>query len=211
MKSKIVLSVLLGVVSVCCFAAEKELLRFHRLFTDHAVLQQNVEKHPFRGSAPAGSPVEIQFRGNKAVVTADDKGKWCAVLPTGAAGSGFELKAVCGEETIVAKNIAVGEVWFVSGQSNAEFPLSNFKDGAKWAKDADYPQICFQTQTWQYPLNGQNDSWKVLDEKSAIHFSATGFFFAKELHKKQNVPVGVIVSAGSGSVINKWVPQDALA
>ena len=156
--------------------------------------------------------MEVQFRDGKAIVTADQNGQWCAYLPTGSAGTGFELKATCNGKTLLAKDIAVGEVWFVSGQSNAEFPLKKFKDGALWAKeDSNYPQIRFQRQTWQPPHMRKDDTWQVLDEKSAMNFSATGFFFAKELHKTHKVPVGIIVSAVGGSVINKWVPEDVLA
>ena len=195
----------------CCAAKAKVNFKFHQLFTDHAVLQQNIEKHPFRGSAAPGSKVEVHFRGKTATATADDKGNWSVFLPSGNAGTGFELKAVCNGKTIQAENIAVGEVWFVSGQSNAKFPLKNFKDGAEWAKDADYPQIRFQDQSWQPPHMRKDDRWQVLDQKSAMKFSATGFFFAKALHKKQNVPVGIIISAVNGTTIKSWIPEKALA
>lgn len=211
MKFKILLVLIGFVTALSCFAAPKNTFKFHQLFTDHAVFQRDTEKHPFRGYAPAGSKVEVHFRGKSAAATADEKGEWCVYLPTGDAGTGFELRAVCGDKVLVAKNIAVGEVWLVSGQSNAAFPLKKFKDGAEWAKDADYPQIRFQTQTWQPPHMRKDDSWCVLNEKTAMNFSATGFFFARELHKKQNVPVGVIVAAADGSIINKWIPEEALA
>lgn len=210
MKLKALLSAALAMIAVHCVSAEKITFKFHQLFTTNAVFQQNTEKHPFKGYAPAGSKVDIQFRENTASTTANEKGEWCVTLPTGSAGTGFELKATCGGKTITATNIAVGEVWLVSGQSNAEFTVKFFKDGAEWAKDADYPQIRFQTQSWQPPHMRKDDTWKVLNEKTALQFSATGFFFAKELFKKKNVPVGIIVSAAGGSVINKWIPTDAL-
>ncbi len=210
MKLKIVLIVLLAGFSIHCVSAKEIPFKFHQYFTTNAVFQQNTEKHPIKGKAPAGSKVEVHFRGNTAETTANEQGEWCVFLPAGNAGTGFELTAICGGKTISATNIAVGEVWFVSGQSNAEFALKKFKDGAEWAKDADYPQIRFQTQTWQPPHMRKEDSWLVLNEKTAIQFSATGFFFAKELHKKKNIPVGIVVSAMNGSVINKWIPAEAL-
>lgn len=211
MKLKSLVTLLCVFSAVCSFAANKTLFKFHQLFTDHAVFQQNIEKHPFHGYAPAGSSVEVQFRGKTAETTANEKGEWCVYLPSGPAGTGFELKAVSNGKTILAKDIAVGEVWLVSGQSNAEFAVKKFKDGKEWAKDSAYPNIRFQRQTWQPPHMRKDDQWRVLDETSALDFSATGFFFAKELHKKQNIPVGVIVAAANGSIINKWIPEDALA
>lgn len=207
---KKILALVLTFMTVCSFAAGKTKFKLHQLFTDNAVFQQNIEKHPFRGYAPAGSKVEVQFRGTTASVVADEKGEWCVYLPSGKAGVDFELKAVCGGEILLAKNIAVGEVWLVSGQSNAEFELRRFKDGAEWAKDSAYPLIRFQRQTWQPPHMRTDDRWQVLDEKTAMNFSATGFFFSKELFKKHNVPVGIIVAAAGGSIINKWLPANAL-
>lgn len=207
---KKILVLILSVATVCCIAAEKVKFKLHQLFTDHAVFQQNTEKHPFRGYAPAGSKVDVEFRGKTANALADQKGEWCVYLPTGNAGTGFELKAVCNGKTLLAKDIAIGEVWLVSGQSNAEFELRRFKDGAEWAKDAAYPQIRFQRQTWQPRHMRKDDRWQVLDEKTAMNFSATGFFFSKELFKKHNVPVGIIVAAAGGSIINKWLPVSAL-
>lgn len=106
MKLKSAIVFLLLTAATCCFAA-KTPFKFHQLFTDNAVFQQNTEKHPFRGYAPAGSKVEVQFRGKTASVTANEKGAWCIYLPTGSAGTDFELTATCDGKTITAKNLAV--------------------------------------------------------------------------------------------------------
>jgi sialate O-acetylesterase len=51
----------------------------------------------------------------------------------------------------------------------------------------------------------KDDKWRVLGANSVKDFSATGFFFSKEIYKKHKIPVGVIVSAVGGSVIRSWI------
>ena len=191
--------------------SSKPQLKLHQLYTDNAIFQRNVIKYPIKGRAKKNTKVTITFRGETATVTADDKGNWCAYLPSGDAGEGFELKVVSEGENLTAKNIAVGDVWLVAGQSNAEFTVGWFKQGAEWSKDSDYPLIRFQKQTWQPPHMRKDDAWQILSPKTVKNFSATGFFFAKEIWKNHKIPVGVIVSASGGSVIRSWIPESALA
>lgn len=192
-------------------AAPKALLKLHQLYTDNAIFQRDVDKYPIKGYAKKNAKVEITFRGKTVTAIADDKGVWSAYLPSGEAGEGFELKVVSGGESVVAKNIAVGDVWLVAGQSNAEFTVGWFKQGVEWAKDCDYPLIRFQNQTWQPPHMRKDDKWRVLGANSVKDFSATGFFFSKEIYKKHKIPVGVIVSAAGGSVIRSWISESVLA
>lgn len=212
---KKIMVALLVLISVFVFAAGKKTskprLKLHQLYTDNAVFQRNVGKYPIKGQAEKNAQVVVSFRGETVTVMADDKGNWCAYLPSGEAGDGFELKVVSDGESVVAKNIAVGDVWLVAGQSNAEFTVGWFKQGVEWSKDSDYPLIRFQKQTWQPPHMRKDDRWNVLSANTVKDFSATGFFFAKEIYKKHKIPVGVVVSAVGGSVIRSWISESGLA
>lgn len=207
---KHIIAALLAIVSLGLSAAPKAQLKLHQLYTDNAVFQRGVAKYPIKGYAKKNAKVEITFRGTTVTATADDKGGWCAYLPSGEAGEGFELKVVSDGESVVAKNIAVGDVWLVAGQSNAEFTVGWFKQGVEWAKDGDYPLIRFQKQTWQPPHMRKDDKWRVLGANTVKDFSATGFFFSKEIYKKHKIPIGVIVSAVGGTVIKAWISESAL-
>lgn len=206
-----ILATLFVFASLGLIAAPKVQLKLYQLYTDNAIFQRGVAEYPIKGYAKKNAKVEITFRGKTAAVTADDKGAWCAYLPSGEAGEGFELKVVSDGESVVAKNIAVGDVWLVAGQSNAEFTVGWFKQGVEWVKDCDYPLIRFQNQTWQPPHMRKDDKWRVLGANSVKDFSATGFFFSKEIYKKHKIPVGVIVSAAGGSVIRSWISESVLA
>ena len=43
-----------------------------------------------------------------------------------------------------------------------------------------------------------------------LRFTAAGYFFAKELHEKYNVPIGLINTALGGSPAQAWISEDAL-
>ena len=50
-------------------------------------------------------------------------GHWKAVLPPHAAGTGFTLTATGGGASLTLEQLAFGDVWFCSGQSNMELGL----------------------------------------------------------------------------------------
>ena len=99
----------------------------HPLFTDNMVLQQGVPV-PVWGKADPNESfrVELSWKsvlgagGSATFVKADDKGNWRVTLPAQKAGTGYALTI----GRVELKNVAVGEVWVCSGQSNMEWSLS---------------------------------------------------------------------------------------
>src|SRR5699024_3357908 len=47
--------------------------------------------------------------------------------------------------------------------------------------------------------------------KSVADFSATGYFFGRDIHKYRNVTVGLIDTSWGGTYIETWTSKDALA
>ena len=173
-------------------------------YTDNAVLQRGVPL-PVSGTAASNAMVTVSMAGSTASATVDAKGRWRAALPPQKAGGPFEMSVTDGTTTLTATNIMVGEVWLVSGQSNAYFPIERFAEKDEWLKDADYPKIRFiMTTKTHLAWHLKPDSWRVATPRTIEKCSATGFFFAKELQPSVDVPVGVVVAAVDGSVIASW-------
>ncbi len=173
-------------------------------YTDNAVLQRGVPL-PVSGAAASNATVTVSMAGATASATADAKGRWRVALPAQEAGGPFEMSVTDGAKTLTATNIMVGEVWLVSGQSNAYFPIERFAEKEEWLKDADYPNVRFMMVSkahFQWQL--KPDSWRIASSRTVAKCSATGFFFAKELQKSVNVAVGVVVAAVDGSIIASW-------
>lgn len=190
------------------------------LFSDNMVLQRGVIV-PVWGIAKDGEAVTVEFAGQKHTVVASS-GKWMIKLNALKEGGPFEM-TIKGENTVVIKNILVGEVWLCSGQSNMGFPLravraiNNYPKVAEVLKEAqNYPSI----RQFSIPLKKNtavpqmvddvNGKWKLCDSTSARDFSAVGYFFARELYKKLNMPIGIINSSYGGTACENWMSKETL-
>src|SRR5690606_6123231 len=90
---------------------------------DKAVFQRNSNVKLW-GSANAGTMVTITTAWDNIQINtkADREGKWMTAIHTPEAGGPYRILYNDGEETIT-ENIAIGEVWFCSGQSNMQMLL----------------------------------------------------------------------------------------
>ena len=102
-------------------------LQLSHLFTDHAVLQRETVV-PVWGWGTPGAKVEVTGSWNdaKAVAKVADDGSWSVILQTAQAGGPYTLSVKSGKESLTVNDIALGEVWLCSGQSNMEMPLRGF-------------------------------------------------------------------------------------
>lgn len=190
------------------------------LFSNNMVLQRGVIV-PVWGTAKEGESVTVEFAGQKQTVVAAG-GKWIVKLKALKEGGPFEM-IIKGENTVVIKNILIGEVWLCSGQSNMGFPLravraiGDYPKVAEVLKDAqNYPLI----RQFSIPLikntavpamvDDVNGKWKLCDSISARDFSAVGYFFARELYKKLKMPIGIINSSYGGTACENWMSKETL-
>jgi len=182
------------------------------LISDHMVLQQGREIHLW-GKADPGETITVTLVGHAATTTADSRHHWSVRLPALAAGGPFTL-TVQGNKKIEIKDVMIGEVWIASGQSNMTFSLDGADGAATEVPKADYPQIRLFTVPRKIALSPQEDTlparWKVCTPDNAKGFSAVAYFFAREIHRKQNVSVGVVESAWPGTAIEDWIGPEAL-
>jgi sialate O-acetylesterase len=180
--------------------------------SDHMVLQQGREIHLW-GKADAGETVSVSLAGCVATATTDAQKHWSVHLPALSAGGPFAL-TVQGKKQIVIKDVMIGEVWIASGQSNMTFSLDSAEGAATEVPKADYAQIRLFTVPRKIALSPQEDTlpahWQICTPDNARSFSAVAYFFAREIHGKLNVPVGVIESAWPGTTIEDWVSPEAL-
>lgn len=196
---KVAFAVCVASLALACHA-----LTIDQYYTSDAVLQRGVTL-PVSGTVNSGATVTVSFAGASASATADANGRWSVALPPKQAGGPYVMSVSDGTQTLTATNMMVGEVWLVSGQSNAFYPIERFDEKEDWLTDADYSSIRFIMTTkthFQWHLNP--DSWQVATPETVGKCSATGFFFAKELQKTVDVPIGVVVAAVDGSIISSW-------
>lgn len=184
------------------------------LFTDNAVLQRD-KPVPVWGKADAGEKVTVAFAGQTLATTADAAGKWSvqlAALPANATPADLLVK---GKNTVTLTNVVVGEVWLASGQSNMEWQLAKTYDGAlDIAGSSANPLIRHITITKKVaaaPLPTATGTWQVASPATTGSFSAVGYYFALDLYRVLNVPVGIINSSWGGTRVEAWIPPAELA
>ncbi|MEL6926066.1 MAG: sialate O-acetylesterase, partial [Bacteroidota bacterium] len=142
---------------------------------------------------------------------ADSHASWSTTFQTPPAGGPYSLTIV-GSNTIVIKDILIGEVWLASGQSNMEWSAKSGIDRAtEEILNANHPMIRFFDVANQSALSPQLDvegTWTACTNESMSTFSAVGYFFARRLQEKLNIPIGIVHSSWGGTPAEAWThPQ----
>ncbi|MBR2625152.1 MAG: hypothetical protein IKD23_02000 [Lentisphaeria bacterium] len=214
-----------------CFLGAAMMIKLNFLFQDGMVLQQNAPV-PVWGSAAPEALIEVSIAGKSACTRASTTGEFMVKLPELPAGGPFEMvikDCGCGEK-IVLKDVLVGEVWLASGQSNMQYFL-----GADWrpVKNGEYSTQLAARQLKEFAAETENldkfrfikitesfgavpekqssGTWQPMKFPDAANASAAAAWFALQLRKNLNVPVGIIVSAYGGTLIESWTSRNGLA
>ncbi len=200
-----------------CGGPEAE-LRLPLIFSDGMVLQQGMNA-PVWGWAGPEDEVIVRIAGQERRATADSLGRWSVRLEPLTAGGPHELTVESAGQTLVVTEVLVGEVWLASGQSNMAMEVESCLNPETELAAADFPQIRqFQPRRVKaaaplqdLPAPDSADAgwlcrWEAATPETAAHFTGVGFFFARELHQKLGVPVGIINSAWGGTACEAWTP-----
>jgi sialate O-acetylesterase len=203
------------ILALATFTAQAE-VRLHNLFTDHMVLQQGTSV-PVWGWADDGEKITVEFAGKKASTTAKN-GKWMVRLKNLQPGRPDTLKVFGSQNgkttTIQRSDVVVGEVWIASGQSNMEWALrQSFNSTNDITNSANHNIRLFTVPKLKLnePTNNVNGSWKVCGPDSVPGFSAVAYYFARDLQKELDVPVGVIHTSWGGSPAEVWIREEVMA
>ena len=188
-----------------------------KLFSDHMVLQQH-QTMRINGSADANEALAVSFNGQVVEAVADKNGNWSAIIRTGPAGGPYQLEVASrdSQTKVVFNDVLVGEVWICSGQSNMLFPVDNSKLAQQSIEAAkDYPTIrgfnVAPTASVQPLKDFANvDSWFCCAADSIKDFSAIAYLFGRELNRKLDVPIGLILVAAERTTLESWTPYDTL-
>jgi sialate O-acetylesterase len=188
-------------------------LKLARLFSDHLVFQRD---KPIKiwGWAKPSERVEVSLLNRKNTVTANLEGKWIVELPAMPAGGPYDVSIKTKEKILVINDVLIGEVWLCSGQSNMEWRVSGADNAKKEISEANYPMIRHFEVAHELEFEPQTDlksgDWKVCSPQTVGEFTAVGYYFARELSKKLDVPVGLIHSSWGGSQVEGWISEKAM-
>ena len=205
------------------------------LFANKMMFQQN-QPMKLWGSGNAGESVEVALykQGETAALqtktaTVDADGSWSLELDGRAASYqkyniAVSMKDAAGKVTKsrTLSDVLIGEVWVAAGQSNMALPVSNDLYADEYAAAADNDNIrLFLEPTYptgektEQPLEPATDIpgayWGTgADDGDVMAVSSVGYHFAVAMQKKLDVPFGLLYTPVGGSVIEAWIPRDAI-
>jgi sialate O-acetylesterase len=213
---KINISLLLCVACVIRVSAQPAgtNLQVNSLFHDNAILQRET-RVPVWGTAGEGEKIVVEFAGQK-LKTIAKNGVWKIWLkPMAASATPQTMTIHQGETTLIFTNMLVGDVWVASGQSNMQAMLrKGVEDWEKAVAAANYPQIhqyYVPEHVANSPATDANGAWSVCSPETAQHYSAVGFFFARDIFDAEKIPVGILFPAWGGTLVESWTSQKTLA
>lgn len=209
----------LGLMTVLTFGlTSRAEVKMPAFFSDNMVMQRNTEANLW-GTAKASSTVVVTPGWSDQVykTKAGKDGKWKISIPTIDAGGPYSITVSDGEPMTLS-NIMLGEVWLCSGQSNMEMPMKGFKnqpvEGANMAtlksRNPNIRLFTVKRNSSTVPVDDVTGSWAEAAPEAVRNFSATAYFFGRQIEDILDVPVGLIVAAWGGSACEAWMNDDML-
>jgi sialate O-acetylesterase len=208
-------------------------LRLPAVISDHMVMQANTPVDIW-GWAEHGDTIAVNFANQTKRVTVDESKRWQVKLdPMPSSAESRELGISSSNQQSKIENrkfsdVLVGEVWLASGQSNMEMQIQDKQHGSVDNADeeiakANHPAIRLFVHDTTYsiyetssppesPIEDRPGKWIVCSPQTVAHFTAIGFFFARDLHQQLGVPVGILSASVGGTPIEAWAsmaPQQA--
>ena len=182
---------------------------------------------------PGRRKITVAFAGQRKTVESDVfSGRWKVELDPMSASAESRTLTVAEKKpgflfdstvsSAEVKDVLVGEVWYCSGQSNAEMPLvgdnPHFSDrlGRLTAQMTEKPNIryCYASNYKWSPepraKAGYTVAWKPFTPENLgaePSFSAMGAYFALELYGALEIPIGIVGSYWGGTNIDAWTPR----
>ena len=166
--------------------------------SDNMILPAGI---PFKitGMADPRLTLSVSFGSISAETTTDDAGSWVIQFPIVEAGMKGELTFKSDAEVKVIHNVAAGDTWLCSGQSNMQRTVANSDAALDAEKDILNLDIrCFDGK-----------SWKKITDENVRSLSAVAVYFAIEMTRRQKLPIGIFIAARGGTSIDAWMPGDA--
>ena len=170
---------------------------------------------PVWGKADPGEKVTVAFANQQAATTADQSGKWMVSLKSMPVSNNSRDLRVSGKNKITVSDILVGDVWLGMGQSNMDFQMYHMKE-AKEIRELppgtfDGIRVFIVSQATedepQEEITG--GIWNEAVGENIMQFSATMFYFGRELQKRMpGVPLGLIRSSVGATNLYSWVPNE---
>ena len=204
-------------------------LTLNNLFSSNMVLQRAPQQAVMWGTGEPGSTVTVSVSGGAAVsALVSEVGNWSVTLPATEASPANTIVVSDSTNKLQLDNVAFGDVYLCSGQSNMQVTLNySFGGPDAMAAAASYPnlrlfniQAMYSNSTLSEASISYAGGW-VLPSASTLqnpaywqdtwsYFSATCYWTALHLYDSLNgsVPLGFVQASFGGTCVAAWTSPD---
>ena len=193
------------------------------IFSSHMVLQREKPIKIWGFSDTPGSLVTGSFIGETATAAVGEDNRWTLTFSPRPRNWEEETMTISDDRghVVTFEDILIGDVWLIGGQSNAELtmapcmtltPSMDFYEGDGFrlftqtqAYVAEHRDLCAIPQP---DIINPDWCWKRPDEEASLAFSAMGWYFAHEVSKHIDIPLGLVMMAAGGACIRELIPVE---
>jgi sialate O-acetylesterase len=190
------------------------MLKTAMIFGNNMVLQRQ-KKIKVWGNTEPDRTVNGVLKGVKyheASVEIEKDGSWMLTFEPLEAERGLELIIQDGVDTIRYQDISIGEVWIAGGQSNMEYFLEYDADKESVLTGEmnpdirffDYPEVSYEGQLEEHDYS-RFGFWRTCTKEDLPYFSAPAYYFAENLSKVLNLPIGIVGCNWGGTPACAWM------
>lgn len=164
-----------------------------------------------------GQAIAVRIEGAREPITVNavadaQGGGFRARLPELPEGTTVRV-VVAGSTSQVLDDVAVGEVWLASGQSNMEWTVAQSAFADEEMRAAHQPRVRWlrvgRTPS-RTPARSVEARWEPVHPRNVGAMTAVGYTFAREIARRLQTPVGLIDASWGGTPIEAWTSIDAL-
>lgn len=179
-------------------------MKLNKIFADGMVFQAN---KPIRIFGTGKGKVKATLEN----ITASKEffeDKWLLELEPLQYGGPYNLNLDLNGDAIVIKDVYIGEVILLAGQSNIAMSLSGTSYDKKNIEDNSLVRF-FASELYENQGHfSSDDGWIYCTKENAPHFSAIGYHIGMQLSKEKGIAVGLIACYLGSSVIESWIPSE---
>ena len=203
-----------------------------KAFGDNMVIQRNeyIRIWGWAEESENGKKVSASYMGATADALITD-GAWEVIIHSKLEANtekGNDLKVYTDSKEVVFKDVLVGDVFMVIGQSNIQYSVSQYLNNEpekKWSVDELSADSIIRmnynsnTDSTGYPVRGTTDvcedvvtpnGWVIPDKNNVMRLSAFGYFVAKQVADltENKIPIGIIQISANGRPLSVFMPNE---
>lgn len=169
---------------------------------------------PIRISGRSNLDVSVSFNGTSKTITPIND-EWEVIFPAQECGGPYELTISNKEESFTFKDIYIGLVLLMAGQSNQQF---KFKEGLD-----EYDEYSSNDQVRLFSTNRPtffdgdiepfraSEGWKILKKEDIPNWPSISYQVSRLIcEKNKDIHIGIVTCYEGASVIEAWIPEGLL-